>query len=139
MGGPGHLARCGQDPFEEGAVEARVVRNDEVAAGDERTGGLDVDVLPAKRVVGQCGQRDSLGGEGPAGVLEIHLRLVVQDLGDAPVCSRCCSTVWARPVMDVIGGEHGDSAMAVLGVVPREERPAEVQFLILPWTIPILA
>ena len=26
-------------------------------------------------------------------------------------------------VMDVIGGEHG--AMAVLGVVPREERPAE--------------
>ena len=28
-------------------------------------------------------------------------------------------------VMDVIGGEHGDSAMAVLGVVPREERPAE--------------
>ena len=29
------------------------------------------------------------------------------------------------PVMDVIGGEHRDSAMAVLGVVPREERPAE--------------
>ena len=28
-------------------------------------------------------------------------------------------------VMDVIGGEHGDSAMAVLGVVPREERLAE--------------
>ena len=28
-------------------------------------------------------------------------------------------------VMDVIGGEHGDSAMAVLGVVPREERPAQ--------------
>ena len=28
-------------------------------------------------------------------------------------------------VMGVIGGEHGDSAMAVLGVVPREERPAE--------------
>ena len=28
-------------------------------------------------------------------------------------------------VMDVIGCEHGDSAMAVLGVVPREERPAE--------------
>ena len=28
-------------------------------------------------------------------------------------------------VMDVIGGEHGDSTMAVLGVVPREERPAE--------------
>ena len=28
-------------------------------------------------------------------------------------------------VMDVIGGEHGDSTMAVLGVVPREERPAQ--------------
>ena len=28
-------------------------------------------------------------------------------------------------VVHVIGGEHGDSAMAVLGVVPREERPAE--------------
>ena len=28
-------------------------------------------------------------------------------------------------VMHVIGGKHGDSAMAVLGVVPREERPAE--------------
>ena len=27
--------------------------------------------------------------------------------------------------MHVIGDEHGDSAMAVLGVVPREERPAE--------------
>ena len=28
-------------------------------------------------------------------------------------------------VMDVIGGEHGDSAMTVLGVVPGEEGPAE--------------
>ena len=31
----------------------------------------------------------------------------------------------SAPVMDVIGGEHRDSAMVVLGVVPGEEGPAE--------------
>ena len=28
-------------------------------------------------------------------------------------------------MMDVVGAEHGDSAMAMLGAVPREERSAE--------------
>ena len=28
-------------------------------------------------------------------------------------------------MMDIIGGEHRDPGMAVLGVVPGEERPAE--------------
>ena len=61
------------------------MRDDEIGAGNERARGLDVDVPPAKRIIGQSGQRGGFGGEGPARVLEIDLRLVVQDLGDAPV------------------------------------------------------
>ena len=30
-------------------------------------------------------------------------------------------------MMDIVWGQHGDTAMAVLGVVPREERPAEAR------------
>ena len=45
------------------------------------------------------------------------------DQASRRVCSLAARCVHGRD--DVIGGEHGDSTMAVLGVVPREERPAE--------------
>ena len=40
---------------------------------------------------------------------------------------RCGSTV-----VDIVGGEHGDAAVAMLGVVPREERAAERDGLVDP-------
>ena len=85
-----------QRPLEERAVEARVVRDDQVRAFDERVRDRGVDVAPAQVVVGQAGQGGDFRIERAAGVLEVDLRLVVQDLGDAPV-------------VDGVGeGQHGD-------------------------------
>ena len=54
--GPGLVVRRRQRPFEERPVEARVVRDDQVRAFDERVRGRGVDVAPAQVVVGQAGQ-----------------------------------------------------------------------------------
>ena len=75
---------------------ARVVRDDQVRAFDERVRGRDVDVAPVQVVVGQAGQGGDFRVERATGVLEVGLGLVVQDLGDAPV------------VDGVAEGEHCD-------------------------------
>ena len=53
---------------------------------------------------------ESFGVKGPGGMQGTFT------LSQHPRCS---------VVMDIIGGDHGDPAMAMLGVVPGEERTAE--------------
>ena len=93
---PGQRPRRRQGALEERAVETGVVGDDEVGACDKRVGGLHIDVASAKIVVGESGQCGDERIERAAGVLEVALGLVVQDLGDAPV-------------VDGVGeGEHRD-------------------------------
>ena len=60
------------------------MRDHESAPVEERTRGADID-SPAAQVVGETGEVGDLRREGLAGVLAVHLCLVVQDLDDAPV------------------------------------------------------
>ena len=83
--GPGQRARRRQGTLEERPVKTGVVGDDEVGACDERVGGLDVDALAAQVLVGQTGQVGDERVERAAGVVEVDLGLVVEDLGDAPV------------------------------------------------------
>ena len=82
---PGQGAHGRQRPFDERPIELRVVRDDEIRSRDERGGGLHIDAAPAHVVVGQAGQCGDFGIERAAGVLEVDLGLVMQDLRDAPV------------------------------------------------------
>ena len=59
--------------------------DDEIRARDERVRGLDVDAASAQVLVGQTGQVGDERVERAAGVVEVDLGLVVEDLGDAPV------------------------------------------------------
>ena len=47
------------DSLDEGAIEARVVRDDEVSVGDELGGRRDVDGLAREVLVGEAGGRGS--------------------------------------------------------------------------------
>ncbi len=61
------------------------MRDDEIRARDERVRGVDVDAASAQVVVAQTGQVGDERVERAAGVVEVDLGLVVEDLGDAPV------------------------------------------------------
>ena len=77
-----------QGALEERSVDARVVCGDEMGARDERGDGVCVNPAPAHVLVGESCQRGDDGIERVAGVVEMDLGLVVEDLADAPVADR---------------------------------------------------
>ena len=70
---------------EEWPVEARVVRDDEVSAGDELGRGRGVDGLTLEVGVCEAGDPRDLGRERPARVLAPGSGLAAQDVRDAAV------------------------------------------------------
>ena len=90
-GVPGHLisrarprggAGGRDDPLNEGAVEARVVGDDEVRCGEELGRGRDVDSLAREVLAGEARDVRDLGWDRPARVLAPGAGLVAVDVGD---------------------------------------------------------
>ena len=79
---PGLVARRREHALEEGAVEARIVRDEHVGALNQCAGGRLINVASAHRVVGEPGERGNRFRNRAPGVAQVCLGLIVQDLCD---------------------------------------------------------
>ena len=113
---PGGVAGGQDERLEERPVEARVVRDDEVSAGDELRRGRGVDGFALEIGVCEAGDPRDLGRERPARILAPGPRVVTQDVRD-------------RALEGVDEGEHRElddlvAAVVEAGCLAVDEEPA---------------
>ena len=116
---PGGSAGGRDDPLDEGAVEARVVGDDEVRCGEELGRGRDVDSLAREVLISQARDVGNLRRYRPAGVLAPGAGLVAVDVGDMALEG---VVEWQHREFDqriVLGAEAGCFAVHVQAAPAR--------------------